>query len=94
MPRLRTRFIAKPVCSGDPVPERQDLSVARKLFTTLGDNIHTLAVDGDFDQCQALVKEVFNDRDLVGRLNINSANSINISGYLPRFVITSKLWRS
>ena len=50
-----------------------------KLFTTLGDNIHTLAVDGDFDQCQALVKEVFNDRDLVGRLNINSANSINIS---------------
>lgn len=50
-----------------------------KLFTTLGKNIHTLAVDGDFDQCQALVKEVFNDRDLVKRLNINSANSINIS---------------
>lgn len=50
-----------------------------KLFTTLGDNIHTLAVDGDFDQCQALVKDVFNDRELVGRLNINSANSINIS---------------
>jgi threonine synthase len=50
-----------------------------KLFTTLGKNIHTLAVDGDFDQCQALVKEVFNDRDLVQRLNINSANSINIS---------------
>lgn len=50
-----------------------------KLFTTLGKNIHTLAVDGDFDQCQALVKEVFNDRELVQRLNINSANSINIS---------------
>lgn len=50
-----------------------------KLFTTLGKNIHTLAVDGDFDQCQALVKEVFNDRDLVAKLNINSANSINIS---------------
>ncbi|MBU2224729.1 MAG: threonine synthase [Gammaproteobacteria bacterium] len=50
-----------------------------KLFTTLGENIHTLAVDGDFDQCQALVKEVFNDRDLVKRLSINSANSINIS---------------
>ncbi len=50
-----------------------------KLFTTLGKNIHTLAVDGDFDQCQALVKEVFNDRELVKRLNINSANSINIS---------------
>ncbi len=50
-----------------------------KLFTTLGSNIHTLAMDGDFDQCQALVKEVFNDRDLVAALNINSANSINIS---------------
>lgn len=50
-----------------------------KLFTTLGKNIHTLAVDGDFDQCQALVKEVFNDRALVEKLNINSANSINIS---------------
>lgn len=50
-----------------------------KLFTTLGKNIHTLAMDGDFDQCQALVKEVFNDRALVEKLNINSANSINIS---------------
>lgn len=50
-----------------------------KLFTTLGQNIHTLAVEGDFDQCQALVKEVFNDRSLVEKLNINSANSINIS---------------
>lgn len=50
-----------------------------KLFTTLGKNIYTLAVDGDFDQCQALVKEVFNDRALVEKLNINSANSINIS---------------
>ncbi len=50
-----------------------------KLFTTLGKNIHTLAVEGDFDQCQALVKEVFNDRALVEKLNINSANSINIS---------------
>ncbi len=50
-----------------------------KIFTTLGKNIHTLAVDGDFDQCQALVKEVFNDRALVEKLNINSANSINIS---------------
>jgi len=50
-----------------------------KLFTTLGKNIHTLAVEGDFDQCQALVKEVFNDRSLVEKLNINSANSINIS---------------
>lgn len=50
-----------------------------KLFTTLGENITTLAVDGDFDQCQALVKQVFDNKDLVSEFNINSANSINIS---------------
>ena len=60
-------------------PKGKIAPLQEKLFTTLGHNIHTLAVDGDFDQCQALVKTVFNDRDLVSRLNINSANSINIS---------------
>jgi len=50
-----------------------------KLFTTLGENITTLAVDGDFDQCQALVKQVFDNKALVSEFNINSANSINIS---------------
>lgn len=50
-----------------------------KLFTTLGDNITTLAVDGDFDQCQALVKQVFDNKALVEEFNITSANSINIS---------------
>lgn len=60
-------------------PKGKIAPLQEKLFTTLGHNIHTLAVDGDFDQCQALVKAVFNDRELVARLNINSANSINIS---------------
>lgn len=50
-----------------------------KLFTTLGENITTLAVDGDFDQCQALVKQVFDNKELVNEFHINSANSINIS---------------
>lgn len=65
-------------------PKGKIAVLQEKLFTTLGENIHTLAVDGDFDQCQALVKEVFNDRDLVARLNINSANSINISRLLAQ----------
>jgi threonine synthase len=60
-------------------PKGKISPLQEKLFTTLGHNIHTLAVDADFDQCQALVKDVFNDRDLVKQLNINSANSINIS---------------
>ncbi|MDX3774690.1 threonine synthase [Chromatiaceae bacterium AAb-1] len=60
-------------------PKGKISSLQEKLFTTLGENIITLAVDGDFDQCQALVKQVFDNKALVQRLNINSANSINIS---------------
>lgn len=60
-------------------PEGKISPLQEKLFTTLGGNIKTLAVQGDFDACQALVKQVFDDRELVAQLNINSANSINIS---------------
>lgn len=65
-------------------PEGKISILQEKLFTTLGENIHTLAVRGDFDACQALVKQVFDDRPLVARLNINSANSINISRVLAQ----------
>ncbi len=60
-------------------PKGKISPLQEKLFTTLGENITTLAVDGDFDQCQALVKQVFDDKPLVQQLGINSANSINIS---------------
>ncbi|WNO60558.1 threonine synthase [Rheinheimera sp. MMS21-TC3] len=60
-------------------PKGKISHLQEKLFTTLGHNITALAVDGDFDQCQALVKQVFEQTDLVKQLNINSANSINIS---------------
>ena len=50
-----------------------------KLFTTLGDNIHTVAIDADFDACQQLVKSAFDDQDVRVGLHLNSANSINIS---------------
>jgi len=65
-------------------PEGKISVLQEKLFTTLGENIRTLAVRGDFDVCQALVKQVFDDRPLVQRLNINSANSINISRVLAQ----------
>ena len=65
-------------------PEGKISLLQEKLFTTLGGNIRTLAVEGDFDACQALVKQVFDDRPLVERLNINSANSINISRILAQ----------
>lgn len=50
-----------------------------KLFCTLGGNIKTLAVEGTFDNCQAMVKQAFLDDDLKQQINLNSANSINMS---------------
>jgi len=55
-----------------------------KMFTTLGDNIETLMVDGDFDDCQALVKKSFDDNELATTIGLNSANSINISRLLAQ----------
>lgn len=55
-----------------------------KMFTTLGDNIETLCVEGDFDDCQTLVKKSFDDKELATTIGLNSANSINISRLLAQ----------
>ncbi len=55
-----------------------------KLFCTLGGNVTTLAVAGDFDSCQGLVKDAFDDAALVEELGLNSANSINVSRLLAQ----------
>ncbi|MBB1269222.1 threonine synthase [Shewanella sp. SR44-3] len=55
-----------------------------KMFTTLGKNIHTIAVESDFDACQDLVKQSFEDAELRQTLGLNSANSINISRLLAQ----------
>jgi threonine synthase len=57
----------------------------RKQMTTLGKNVQIIGVDGKFDDCQALVKEAFNDREL-DYLNLSSANSINIGRLVPQIV--------
>lgn len=56
----------------------------QKLFTTLGNNIHCYAIDGSFDDCQALVKQAFLDQQVLTELGLNSANSINISRLLAQ----------
>ncbi|HSS51751.1 MAG TPA: threonine synthase [Thermoanaerobaculia bacterium] len=53
-------------------------------FATLGDNVTALAVDGAFDDCQALVKAAFADADLTARHGLTSANSINVARLLPQ----------
>jgi len=55
-----------------------------KLFCTLGDNIHTYAVEGRFDDCQQLVKDAFDDVELKEAISLNSANSINIARLLAQ----------
>ena len=65
-------------------PQGKISPLQEKLFCTLGGNIHTVAIDGDFDACQALVKQAFDDRELKDALHLNSANSINISRLLAQ----------
>ncbi|MBI2382063.1 MAG: threonine synthase [Gammaproteobacteria bacterium] len=65
-------------------PKGRIAPLQEKLFTTLGGNIRCLAVDGDFDACQALVKAAFADPVLVARRGLNSANSINIARLLAQ----------
>ncbi|MFO8071307.1 MAG: threonine synthase [Polyangia bacterium] len=57
----------------------------RRQMTTLGDNVQTVAVEGKFDDCQALVKRAFADPELTS-LHLSSANSINIGRLLPQSV--------
>ncbi len=73
-------------------PKGKISPLQEKLFCTLGKNIHTVAIDGDFDACQALVKQAFDDEALRKEIGLNSANSINISRLMLRSVTTSKLF--
>jgi len=66
-------------------PRKEVSDRQRKQMTTIGDNVATIAVEGKFDECQALVKEAFADPDLAG-LDLSSANSINIGRLLPQTV--------
>lgn len=53
-------------------------------LTTNGQNIHAIEIDGTFDDCQALVKQAFNDAELKEKFRLTSANSINISRLIPQ----------
>ena len=59
-------------------PDERISPVQRMFMTTTGAaNIHNLALSGDFDDCQAIVKGLFADRDFAGRINLSGVNSIN-----------------
>lgn len=75
VPGIRV-YVLYPKGKVSPIQEAQ--------FTTLGQNITALEVDGTFDDCQALVKSAFMDQELNERLKLTSANSINVARFLPQ----------
>ena len=65
-------------------PKGKVSDIQEKQFTTLGQNITALEVDGTFDDCQALVKNAFMDAELNAHMKLTSANSINVARFLPQ----------
>lgn len=77
-------------------PSGKVSSVQEKQLTTLGNNIHALEVNGNFDDCQQLVKQAFADEALNKQLFLTSANSINVARWLPQqfyYFFAYKQWK-
>lgn len=65
-------------------PKGKVSEIQETQFTTLGQNITALEVDGTFDDCQRLVKTAFMDKELNEKFKLTSANSINVARFLPQ----------
>ncbi len=69
------------------LPEGRVSEVQRRQMTTPADpNVHALVVDGDFDDCQAAVKAMFNDHAFRDRVGLTAVNSINWARVLAQVV--------
>ncbi|WP_296384154.1 threonine synthase [Winogradskyella sp.] len=78
-------------------PSGKVSDIQEKQLTTLGQNITALEVDGVFDDCQDMVKRAFMDVELTSKMQLTSANSINIARWLPQlfyFLFTYKQLKS
>lgn len=65
-------------------PSGKVSKIQEKQLTTLGQNITALEVDGVFDDCQDMVKQAFLDDALTSKMQLTSANSINVARWLPQ----------
>tara|TARA_R110000765_G_scaffold70011_5_gene135792 strand:+ start:5473 stop:6768 length:1296 start_codon:yes stop_codon:yes gene_type:complete len=65
-------------------PSGKVSDIQERQLTTLGKNITALEVDGTFDDCQAMVKNAFLDKELLDKMKLTSANSINVARWLPQ----------
>lgn len=76
-------------------PSGKVSSVQEKQLVTLGNNIHAIEVNGNFDDCQQMVKQAFSDEELNKKLFLTSANSINVARWLPQqfyYLFAWKQW--
>ena len=74
-------------------PSGKVSSVQEKQLTTLGKNIHALEVNGNFDDCQQLVKQAFSDFEINQKIFLTSANSINVARWLPQQFYYFLAWK-
>jgi len=65
-------------------PKGKVSEIQEKQLTTLGQNITALEVAGSFDDCQDMVKQAFLDKDIQQKMQLTSANSINVARWLPQ----------
>jgi threonine synthase len=76
-------------------PSGKVSAVQEKQLTAMGGNIHAIEIEGDFDDCQTLVKQAFSDIELRKDLFLTSANSINVARWIPQqlfYFLAYKLW--
>jgi threonine synthase len=68
-------------------PDGRTSEVQRRQMTTVNSpNVHVVAIDGSFDDCQDLVKAMFNDADFRERMNLSAVNSINWARVMAQVV--------
>ena len=65
-------------------PKGKVSPLQEKQLTTWGGNIKALEIDGTFDDCQALAKQILSDEELNQKFTLTSANSINIARLIPQ----------
>ncbi|MDB5123429.1 MAG: thrC [Mucilaginibacter sp.] len=65
-------------------PKGKVSEIQELQLTTNGQNIRAVEIDGTFDDCQALVKQAFTDKELNDKFRLTSANSINIARLIPQ----------
>ena len=79
-------------------PSKKVSDIQEKQITSLGQNISALEVQGTFDDCQAMVKNAFLDKDITKSIQLTSANSINVARWLPQmfyfFFAYKKLYKA